>query len=732
MAKIPTLKMKKSMIFVMSIMILVGYTTIIGRLFYLQIIDNDKYQKLAIDQQLRDTTITAQRGTIYDTNMKVLAKSATVWTVYLAPKEVKEDQVDILSTNLSQILEVDKNLIIEKSKKNNYYEVIKRKVEKDKIDQIRVFKTEHGISGIHIAEDSKRYYPYGDFAASILGFTGVDGQGLAGIESYYEKYLKGVSGRMVTATNAVGTEMPFEYEKLYEPQAGNDVVLTIDETIQHYLEKYLSYAVKEHSVTNKGAGIVMNVKTGEILAMATKPDFDPNNPFEIYDTVKRAEIQGLPEEQRKEARAKEQQQQWRNKLVSDLYEPGSVFKVVTASAGLEEDTISLNTPFNCVGHLLISGTVIRCNKTEGHGPETFSDGFRNSCNPVFMEVAAGLGKEKFFKYLESFGLTEKTEIDLPGEADSVYYTPEKTGPVELASQSFGQSNKVTPIQMATAVATAINGGKLIQPHVVAKVVDKGGNVIFNNKPAEKRQVISEETSKQVIEVMGRVVNESPGSRNAKVLGYNVIGKSGTSQKLDGDKDARIASFVAAAPAEDPQILTLIILDEPHSFSQYGSVLSAPVAGNVLADTLPYMGILPNYTEEELANKEISVPNFVGKGINSATTSARKIGLKVRKIGDGDIIISQFPPANHKVPLNSTIIVYTEQNTNGELVEMPNVVGMDVQKATEVLKGKGLNIQVEGTLKDNDGIAESQNIVAGEKIAIGSIVQINFKSKEPIG
>lgn len=729
MVKAPTLKMKKSMAFIMAMLVIVGYTTIIIRLFYLQILNNDEYQKLAIEQQLRDTTITAQRGTIYDANMKVLAKSATIWTVHLAPKEIKKEQIEVLAENLSKILDVDKNSIIEKSKKHNFYQVVKRKVEKDKIDQIREFITKNDISGIHITEDSKRYYPYGDFAASILGFTGVDGQGLAGIEAYYDKYLKGVDGRIVTATNAIGTEMPFEYEKLYEPQQGNDVVLTIDETIQHYLEKYLSYAVKEHSVTNKGAGIVMNVNTGEILAMATKPDFDPNNPFEIYDPIKKAEVDALPDDKKKEARAKEQQQQWRNKVVSDLYEPGSVFKVVTAAAGLEENVITLQTPFNCVGSLKVAGIVIRCNKTEGHGHETFSDGFRNSCNPVFMEVAAGLGSDKFFQYLQSFGLTEKTEIDLPGEEQSVFYTPDKTGPVELASQSFGQSNKFTPIQISTAVATAINGGNLIQPHVVKKVIDRAGNVIFNNTPSEKRQVISKETSNQIIEVMERVVKESPGSKNAKVLGYRVIGKSGTSQKLDGDENDRIASFVAAAPAENPQILCLIILDEPHSYSQYGSVLSAPVAGNVLADTLPYLGILPNYTEEELTNKGISVPNLVGRSINSATMDARKKGLKVRKIGDSDVIVSQFPPAGHKVPLNSTVIVYTEQDNNKELVEVPNVTGMTILQATDTLKNKGLNIRVEGNIKDNEGYAEYQSIVVGEKIPIGSVVTVNFINKD---
>ncbi|MGL5972780.1 MAG: penicillin-binding transpeptidase domain-containing protein [Oscillospiraceae bacterium] len=729
MSKGPSLKMKKSMIFILSIIVLIGYTTVIGRLFFLQIIDNEKYQQLAINQQLLDTSITAERGTIYDKNMKPLAKSASVWTVYISPREVKKDKIDLLAEGLGQILEVEKDSILKKAEKNNAYEVIKRKVEKPEIDKIRDFKTENKLSGIHIAEDSKRYYPYGDFAASILGFTGNDNQGLAGIEAYYDKYLKGVDGRIVTAKNARGTELPFEYEKFYEPVPGNDIILTIDETIQHYLEKNLYYAVKEHNVANKGAGIVMNVKTGEILAMSTKPDFDPNSPFDIYDPIKSAEIDALPEDQRKSERAKEQQRQWRNKLVSDLYEPGSVFKIVTAAAALEENVVQLNTPFNCAGHLTISGVVIRCNKLEGHGPQNFSDGFKNSCNPVFMITGENLGKDKFYKYFESFGMTEKTGVDLPGEEQSVFYKADKTGPVELASQSFGQSNKVTPIQMATAVATAVNGGKLVQPHIVDKVVDKDGNSIYENSIDSKRQVVSEETSKEILEMMERVISESPGSKNAKILGYRLGGKSGTSQKLDGDASSRIASFVAVAPIEDPEILTLIILDEPNSYSVYGSVLAAPVAGNVLSDILPYMGILPNYTEEELKNKEISVPSLIGDNMTTANENARKQGLKVKKVGNGDVVVSQFPRSGYKVSLGSTIVIYTEEKSE-EYTDVPDLNGMSIDTVIKSLSNKGLNLEIEGDHKLGDKVfASRQSIAPGETVDLGTVIKVAFVNKD---
>lgn len=732
MSKGPTIKMKKSMIFVLCVIVFVGYTSVLLRLLFLQVLANDKYQKLAIDQQLRDATITAPRGTIYDTNMKAMAKSATVWNVNIAPKEISTDEKrELVAQGLSDILGVDKDFVLEKTKKNNYYEIIKKKVEKPEVDKIREYIAEKKVSGIHISENSKRYYPYGEFAASILGFTGTDGQGLGGVEAYYEKYLKGIDGRMVTATNAKGTEMPFEYTKLYEPQPGNDIVLTIDENVQHYLEKHLSYAVKEHNVTNKGAGIVMNVKTGEILAMSTKPDFDPNNPFLITDEEKKKVLDTLEGEERKEYLAKEQQSQWRNKLVSDLYEPGSVFKVVTAAAGLEEGVITEKSNFNCKGHLTISGIVIKCNKTEGHGPQNFSDGFKNSCNPVFMETAEKLGKDNFFKYLEGFGLTKKTGIDLPGEEQSVYYTPNKTGVVELASQSFGQSNKFTPIQIATAVATAVNGGRLVQPHIVKKIIDKDGNVVSSFDTTNKRQVISEDVSKKIVSMMERVVSESAGSKNAKIAGYRIGGKSGTSQKLDGDDDARIASFVAVAPVEDPEILTLIILDEPHSYSPYGSVLSAPVAGNVLSDILEYLNIMPQYTEEELKNQSIVIPSLIEKKVSQATEELRKIGLKTKTIGSGNVIRSQFPPSGHKVSINSTVVLYTDSD-EVKNVAVPDLSNMTLDQATRELNNKGLNIQVEGNYNNSSkSLVYKQSTSPGEMVPVGSVIKVTFTNRNSI-
>lgn len=727
MAKGPTRQMKNSMFFLMMGMLIVGFGVVIIRLFLLQMVDNEKYQDMAINQQLRDTTISPQRGTIYDTNMKVLAQSATVWTVYLSPRNVKDEQVDELATGLSKILGVDKDEIIEKTKKNNYYEIVKRKVEKPQRDEIYKFVTEKKIDGVHVAEDSKRYYPYGDFAASILGFTGTDNQGLNGIESQYDSYLTGTPGRIQTAANALGKEMPFEYEMLYEAKPGDDVVLTIDETLQHYLEKNLSNAVKEHKVAEKGAGIIMNVKTGEILAMSTKPDYDPNNPFDIYDSTAKDRLKGLKGDKYKEQLQEEQNNQWRNKVVSDLYEPGSVFKVVTCSAGLEEGKFTLKSPFSCSGAAKVSGTTMRCHLAGGHGAQTFSEALKNSCNPFLIHIGQTLGKEKFYEYYQSFGLTEKTKIDLPGEAQSLYYTDKQMGPVELASTSFGQSGKITPIQMVTAVATSVNGGNLIQPHIVKKVVDQNGNTVYSGNTNTKRQVISKETSNKIIEMLELVVTDSPSSKSAGVKGYRVGGKSGTSQKLDSkDKSARIASFAAFAPAEDPEIVVLIVLDEPHSYSEYGSILSAPVCGNILADALPYLGIMPNYTEEELKTLDISVPNVVGQTVSSAQNTLRDKGFKTKVIGSGTKVVGQFPSTGQKISSGSTVILYTEKNKTQEKVTVPDVKGMSPSAANRTLANAGLNIQIVGKFSSSDSpYAARQSVKAGSKVALGTVVKVEF-------
>ena len=504
-----------------------------------QIINYETYKSKASSIQLRDTAISPKRGTIYDSNMKVLAQSATVWTVFVSPAESDKDQHARIAEKLSQLLEVDYDAIIEKlGKTQSYYQVIKYKIDKPVADEIRQFCLDEEIKGVNLVEDYKRYYPYGDFAATILGFCGTDNQGLAGLEAYYNEELTGVQGRVISAKNGWGLDMGYEYEELNAAQNGYSLVTTIDETVQHFLEKRLSSKVEEYNVQCRAVGIVMNVKTGAILAMASEPDFDPNDPFTIYDEEVAAAIEQITDAEEKNAAVSQaRQSQWRNKAVSDLYEPGSVFKIVTASAALDSGAATLNDWFVCKGYESVGGWTIGCNERGGHGSLSFSSALINSCNPAFIQLGQRMGINTFVDYFESFGMSEKTGVDLPGEQKSITYNADTMTETSLASNSFGQTFKVTPIQMITAVATAVNGGQLVQPHVVSKLVDEGGNVVEDLTPEPKRQVISEEVSKMICQILYENGNTKEGNaQHSYVAGYRVGGKSGTSQKLATEMD----------------------------------------------------------------------------------------------------------------------------------------------------------------------------------------------------
>ena len=529
MAKGTTIRMWRRTAFLLAILI-IGFAVVVGSLFRLQLVQGEEMQTRAVDQYLKDTSISAKRGTIYDCNMKVLAKSAGVWKVVLEPNYITDDNRGLICNGLSQILGLDKADLIERSKKKTYYDVVQNKVETDVKDQIVAFKEENEITnGIRLIPDYKRYYPYGKFASSVLGFTGSDNQGLAGIEAQYDSELTGVPGRLVTAKNAVGTDMPFDYEQMVDAQNGHSLVLTIDEVVQHFLEKYLEEGVANSGTRNRACGIVMDVNTGAILGMAVKGDFDPNDPFTLSDPKEQAAVDALQGEERTKALNEARQKQWRNKCVSDTYYPGSVFKMVTASMGLEEGIISENTSFSCPGYYVVADRRISCWKSGGHGSETFAQGLCNSCNPVFIQVGEKLGPETFFKYFEAFGFTQKTGIDLPGESRSIYYD-ETMGPVELATESFGQNFSITPIQMITAAAAVANGGYLVQPHVVAQVIDDEGNIVRTTDTTVKRQVISNETSRRVSAMLQETATTGT-AKNGYIAGYRVAGKTGTSEKI---------------------------------------------------------------------------------------------------------------------------------------------------------------------------------------------------------
>lgn len=729
----PTRKMRNRLFICVMPIVFLLFSVVLANVGYIAVVNNDFYQNKATQQQLRDVTVNANRGTIYDCNMNVLAQSVTVWTVFISPADIEDDEErETICSGLSEILGVDRETIYQKSQKSNYYEVIARKIDKDKADEVRQFVTDTGVGAVHLIEDTKRSYPYGNFASTVIGFTGDDNQGLYGIEAEYDEELSGTPGRIVAAKNAKGTDMPFQYEKYYDPQDGNSLVLTIDEVIQHFLEQALEDTVATHLVENRAAGIVMDVNTGEILAMATKPDFDLNDPFTIADSATLEAINALPEDQRKEALANARELQWKNKAITELYEPGSVFKVVTGSAALEEKTVSLETTFNCSGSIQVPGyeRPIKCWKTSGHGVQNFIQAMVNSCNPAFVTVGSSLGAETFCDYVRAFGFMERTGIDLPGEADSIVYNADQMGPVELASCSFGQSNKITPIQMITAIAAAVNGGKVVEPHVVKQILDQDGNVVKTVDTTVKRQVISEETSATMRSVLEQVVKDNG---NAYIPGYRIGGKSGTAQKLDSNDDtAYISSFTAFAPADDPQIAILVIVDTPRDGQIYGSAVATPAVTDILKQTLPYIGVQEKFTEEELEKLEVSLPNLVDSDVLTAKSKLAGIGLDARVIGNGNTVLKQVPARGSSVPSGSKILLYTE-DVPEEMTTVPDLTGMSPAQANTELTNRGLNIKFDGGAAQQSGAkVVSQDIAKDTQVPKGTVVSVHCLVNDQTG
>ena len=639
-----------------AVVAVVCFGGLLVRLFVLQILDPDNYADRAAGQQLRDTTLPAARGEIISADGVVLATSKTCWTIRASPRELDDALVEPAARALSEILELDYDATLEKlSRRSSNDCLLRRRVDADMANAVRTWCAENGARGIQVLQDTKRVYPEGDFMGCLLGFTDVDNQGLWGLELAYDEPLTGQNGVILTAKNAWGYDMPTHYSTLQEAVPGSSLTLTIRDDIQHYLESALCAAVEEHNVASRAVGIVMDVNTGAVLAMSTKPDYDPNNPRVIVDETVRARVNALTGEERSAALQTAQQAQWRNKAISDLYEPGSVFKLITCSAALDTGAVTRNTTFVCAGKIGVAGTTFRCANGHIHGSETVAQGLAVSCNPCFIQIGARLGKENFCKYFEAFGLRTATGIDLPGEIKrSEYYTADRMGPVELASCSFGQSSKVSYLQMITAVCAVVNGGKLMQPYVVQTITDADGQVTYQAQPTVKAQVIKEETSAVMRELMEGVVTSGTG-RNAAVAGYRVGGKSGTSQKLDSENErARIASFVAVAPIENPQIAVLVCLDEPHSWTTSGGALSGPVCAEVLQKSLPRLGIEPSYNEEEQKKYFTTVPDVTGWRTAAAGQKLAEYSLTADVLGEGERVQSQYPAAGTSVRKNSAI------------------------------------------------------------------------------
>ena len=568
------------------------FAGLIARLYWLQLAAGDWYTRRALGQQLRDTVVPADRGRIYSADGVLLAANSSCWTLRASPREMPADKLELAAHGLAQILELDEAALLEKFRDRASNDCLLRyRVERSMADAVRDFCEENGITGIRINQDSKRWYPQGEFLASVLGFTNVDNAGVSGLELEYNEQLTGQNGVVLTAVNAWGYTLEQSYETEQFPVEGSSLWLTIDANIQHYLENALNYAVQEHHVAARAVGIVLDVNTGAVLAMSTTPAYDPNQPRILYDEAARAAVDALSGEQRAAALQLAQQTQWRNKAVSDLYEPGSVFKLITCAAALDAGAITRNSSFYCGESISVAGTRFHCANHKRHGTQTVTQALENSCNQSFIQIGARLGKEAFCDYFAAFGLREPTGIDLPAEPKkSLYYTADRMGPVELASCAFGQSSKISYLEMAAAVCAVVNGGKLMQPYLVSDILAPDGSILQHNAPVCKRQVIQPATSATMREMMEAVVLYG-GGRNAQIAGYRVGGKSGTSQKLDSaDEKARIASFVAVAPIDDPQFLCLVCLDEPHSWTTAGGSLSAPVCAEVLEQTLVYKGV----------------------------------------------------------------------------------------------------------------------------------------------
>ena len=562
------------------------------RLYLLQLVQGDWYAAQAAGQQLRDTIVPAPRGEIYSADGALLATSATCWTVRASPREMADSDVERAAAGLAQILQLDQaDLLAKFSKRKSNDCLLKYRIDRPVADKVRAFCAENGIDGIHLNLDTRRYYPQGELLASVLGFTNVDNKGMSGLELEYDTALTGRRGRVLTASNAWGYPLEHPYAAMLPPVPGHTLTLTVDLFAQKTLENALNYAVKEHNVGQRAVGIVMEPETGRVLAMCTTPAYDPNQPRVIYDEVVRAQVDALTGENRQKALQLAQQTQWRNKAVSDLYEPGSVFKLITCAAGMDAGAAAPDSSFFCGKSIKVAGIPFHCANHKKHGPQTLTQALMNSCNQSFIQVGQRLGKQAFFDYFSAFGLCRATGIDLPAEPKkSEYYTPQRMGPVELASCSFGQSSKISYIQMAAAVCAVVNGGQLMRPYVVSAIHDSQDRVVKTVQPVMVRQVIRPETSAAMRAMMEQVVAGGTG-RRAQVAGYRIGGKSGTSQKLDSDNEkARIASFVAVAPADEPRYLVLICLDEPHSWSNGGGALSAPVCGQVLQALLERDGI----------------------------------------------------------------------------------------------------------------------------------------------
>lgn len=730
----PAQRLRQRTAILILLILVLGFGAAVLRLTYLTTVQSSELQESAVDLQLADTTVSAKRGTIYDANGNVLAESASVWQVVMSPVNFKNDkQRQAAAKGLSEIFDLEYNDVLDDTKQQSHYVVVKRRIESDEREKvlqlIDTLKKDYNCSGvIQLLDDYKRYYPKNSLASSVIGFTGSDDQGLEGIEYEYDSYLSGTPGRIITAQNARGTDMPFRYEQNVESEDGNNVYLTIDETIQSICEKYMQKGVEDNNVLNKGVCIAMDVNTGAILAMVTTDGYDLNNPYELSAKDKK-KIKSTPKKKQAEAESAALSNMWRNKAVADTYMPGSVFKMCVASAALEENLVNEKTSFTCTGSILVEGETIHCSNIAGHGTQNFVEAISNSCNPAFIQIGQMLGAGKFRQYYQGFGFSDKTGIDLPGEAEDSFWKEGKMGGVDLAVASFGQNFTITPIQMITACAAVSNGGYVVQPHVVSKITDSKGNVIKTVDKKIKRQVISDDTSKKMNEYL-EYNTERQGAAAGYISGYKVAGKTGTTEKRGVTKvessfsEDYISSFCGYAPADDPQIAMLVFFDTPDGDAYYGSQVSSPVFINIMSEVLPYLDVKTSYTDEELGYVDASAGDYTGVSVDEAKTAVEADGFTATVKGNGSTVISQIPTVSSGLQKGGSIVLYTDSDSQSETVSVPSLIGLSPDEVNNVASAYGLNVSFSGATTSS-GTSSSQNIEAGTSVSPGTVITVSF-------
>ena len=754
------------------LMVLFGvvvFIPLIVTLYNLMIRDHDYYEAQAIDNQTRYTSLSASRGQIFDRNMNVLASSKTVETVFIDPNEIAQEMtkpensnlLDHIARGLSEILDVSTDFVYKQAEDKAFrYKVIRRKIPEELADEVRSFVSENEIKGVYLETDAQRYYPYSSLAAQVMGFVSTDNVGSEGLEAYYDSYLQGTAGKVVTTKGNYGSEMLYTYEKYYDASDGDSLVTTIDQTVQHYLEKNLETAIEKYDIINGAFGIVMDVNSGQILAMANLGSYDPNNYQEIYDQALAGQLEAQYQDALlldkdsdayqeamsayNQAVAAERLRQWRNRCVSDGYEPGSTFKLVTLAAALDCGAVTENSTFYCGGHETFNDREqeVSCWKAAGHGMQTTMEALGHSCNIAFGHIGVNMTRKTFVEYFKAFGFLEKTGVDLPGEASGLFWAEDKFSVANLISASFGQTFRVTPMEQVRAVAAIVNGGYLLKPYVVSQVLDSDGNIVKSNERTVLRQVISEETSATMCKMMEYVVTDGTAG-SAKTPGYRVGGKTGTSEKIDTyDENGKpvedkIVSFIGVAPIDDPKYVVLVALDTPNyvagtsytPHNQYisGGLMAAPTVRDVFLDILPYLGVEPDYSSDDIRGVNITLPDVIGMTEDEAAALLSGKSITYRTVGQGSTVSDQLPNPGAEVPGNSEIILYFGNAVKTtEQVEVPDFVGYGIADVDYLATNAGLYIQAKGTDHRDEYVTVAyQDIEPGTMVDRGTTITVEF-------